>query len=274
MSRVTASWLAGCVLALGVVPLARGAAIPNGVQWNFLGTASVTLDDPTCCQPTISDGQQVFGTLTIVNPLPANPFVVSIAVNVYSVDGTQLLLSMGALTGGSGDSIGKQDGQPPVPGDAGGPDVLSFTHQYVDSFARPRAEIGFQNPWDLGFVPADGLSLVDQDGVAWSGVNPRTGDIFPDTAPDASLFETRVLGLSATAQKFPDATTFSNVSISVQIDQFLPEPGVTPLLAAAILALAARRATTQILLRSSAARSPRTDRARARRDSAAPVTRG
>jgi hypothetical protein len=245
MPRVTASWLAGCVFVLGMVPLAQGAAIPNGVQWNFLGTASVTLDDPNCCQPAISDGQKVLGTLTVVYPFPlTNPFLVSMAVNVYSLDGTQLLLSMSAMR--PGDSINEVNGGPAVPGDAGGPDELQFSHDYIGS-APAAAEIGLQAPWSYWDIPSDGLNLIDLDGTAWSGVNPRTGDILPDTPPDASLFETRVLGFGAPVAKFPDASTVSNVSISVQIDQFLPEPGVTPLLAAAVLALAARRAVTQRL---------------------------
>ena len=248
MTRMTASWLAAWALMLAMVPLAQAEPIPNGVQWNFLGTASVSITDPTCCQPTISDGQKVFGTLTVVNPLPANPYVVDVAFNVYSLDGAQLLLSTkGCRCGGGGpDFIVDQDGHPPVPGDAGGPDKFVFGRDYSGGGSQQViAEIGFQPPWSLWDIPSDGVSLVDSDGTAWSGVNPRTGYILPDTPPDASVFETRSFRLFAPAADYTGRS--SDIVITVQIDQFLPEPGVTPLLAAALLVLAARRAVTQRL---------------------------
>ena len=231
--------LLGGLFAFGLASLAHGAPVDGGVQWYFLGTASVSVSDPTCCQPLISDGQQVFGSLTITSERPP-PFpselLSNVFLDIYSLDGAPLLIGTFGSWGLS--EVGKQDGQPAVPGGAAAtPDVLSFAHNYVNQDPIVN-ELRLQPPWQLFPDPYAYFSLIDQDGVAWSGLNPRTGDIFPDTPPDASLFETRQLALNLRVARF-DLGLYGSVPTTIQIDQFLPEPGVTALLAATFFALVA-----------------------------------
>src|SRR5262249_54451027 len=100
-----------------------------------------------------------------------------------------------------------------------------------------------QPGWGPVFGPDSSFNLTDQDGVAWSGINPRTGGVLPDTPPDASLFETRQVRPSGTLGN-EGFTKRADFAITIQFDQFVPEPGVTALLAAGLLVLAARRLST------------------------------
>ena len=242
--REAASWLLVSIVALGLASAARAATLPNTVRWNFVATASVGLGDPTCCQPVVSDGEKVFGSLLVTDyPYPPNPSTVAtdMAVDVYTLDGTQHLF--GFSTAFIEGQFSKLDGQPGV-----GPDQLGFFHVYIDD--SPAAAIGVQPGWNVNCCWDVQFRLIDQDGTAWSGINPRTGDILPDTPPDATLFETREIVLAGFLVPPGSTNPTTSAGISFHIDQFLPEPGVTPLLGAALLALAA--------LTASAARSPRT----------------
>jgi hypothetical protein len=238
MTRVTASWLAACVVSLAFASFARAAQIPGGTRWDFLGTASVTDGPAGCCQPAIQDGEQVFGSITVTYfpPPPSAPDLKLpvVSVDVLSLDGTQHLLSM------SGSALSQEvtetNGEPPIPGSrVGSPDQLKFFHPYIDGHDIVAMEIGLQPGFEIVHDPDASFALVDQDGTAWtSAINPRTGDFLPDTPPSADSFETRALTLVGPVGPGSDAEV-----ITVQIDQFLPEPGVSSLLGAELLGLAA-----------------------------------
>jgi hypothetical protein len=234
MTRVSgASWLAS-IVALGIASVADGATLPNTVQWNFVGTASVVIGDPACCQPVVSDGQQVLGSLTVTNSFfPPNPAIVAsnATVDVFSLDGTQHLLGV-SFSFVSGE-VAMSDGQPAVPGSAGSPDELLLLHPYVDGHDIVAAEIGLQPGWELIHDPQASFELIDQDGLAWSGVDPQTGVFLTNKPPDASLFETRQLELAVPVNTTPALGT--DAIITIHVDQFLPEPEIGPLVSAALM---------------------------------------
>ncbi len=110
------------------------------------------------------------------------------------------------------------------------------------------------------------LWFVDDEGTAWSGLNPRTGFILPDYAPDAPVFERAEIVIQYEPVELNLGDEVRG-TITIHIDRFpVPEPGAAELALAALTGLAA--------LRASAARSPRSRRACARGSCAARVTPG
>jgi hypothetical protein len=238
--RRVASWLAIPFVTLGLglalASSAGAAAIPDGVQWSFVGTVSVSGPTNGCCQPVFSQGEQVTGTLTIEDlPTPSPAVMFAVGVDITSSSGQHVGGGI-SYTGPERSYPLEKDG---VPGST--PDQLIFNESIVDSGGPITATLGLQPGWTLFPDPSAYFELVDQDGTAWAGVNPRTGDIFPDSPPDISKFESAffVIGGSAVGPG-PDYLQDA-ASIRVDITRFVPEPASGALALLALVSFAARR---------------------------------
>jgi hypothetical protein len=240
IARFMTSALAGLAIAL---TSARAPADAIQIEWDFVGTVHWSGDYSQCCVPTFpADGSQVTGKMVFLYQVggPGREYNAS-------VDGYESSLSASGF-------CCTTDGAP------GSPDQLS-TLEYLGNVPP---EFGVQPGWSPGGLTQAAIHLIDLDGVAF-GPNPRTGDVIPDHPPADGVFETANFSL------FEDFSSDANPSgpresfaITVTMDHWLPEPGAAALALTGLAALLA--------LRPSAARSPRSGRGRARRDSGDPVT--
>lgn len=223
-----ASQLFALMVGLELAPSAGAFPIAGGVQWNFVGRVTVTGDAGGCCQPTFVEGESVTGSLVMRNqPTPSGAPDFSAGVEVTSSDGHQMGAG-GSVLESYLEVFHRQDG---VPGQT--PDEFAFGIPLVDSFFT--GPLGLQPGWIFFPDPSAYFELVAPDGAAWSGINPRTGDIFPDRPPDISHFSSAFFVLGGGTMGPAPAYASDSVAIRVDITRFVPEPGL--LLAVSALAL-------------------------------------
>ena len=219
--------ITGCLVAGS----ASALPIQDGAYWPFRGTVTtVSVDhDLGCCDLKLAEGDTVYGSVTATRP---SNLGFTAASATFQVPG-------GAFWGAFGSPALVTDGMGPPPGTAIiDPDTLQGGSA-LDTEFLPGARPG----WSLEF--GDGsFSLIDYDGTAWSGINPRTGQFFPDYAPSASEFELARITFHLNA--VDESAQTQAFTIEVHIDEFLdprpvPEPSLA-LLALISSAAAVRRA--------------------------------
>ena len=231
MTRRLSTWFVFLLILISAA-VSRAFSIPAGVQWTFEGTVHVTGDLSGCCAPELSDGEHVTGSLSMLHPPPglSGPEVATATVQIpgggsLSFSGVQ-----------PGDIIIGLDGAP------GSPDELELAMLPPDVWS-PRGQLetilGLPPSLFIENDPSLGFLLLDSDGTAWSGINPRTGDIFPDAPPDISLFETAQL--ESSFRIVNNTLLVASGSLLVQIDRFVPEPNVSWLAVASLAALVVAR---------------------------------
>lgn len=212
--------LIGLLLGLGLSSSGRAAPTADGVVYTFQGTvASISGSLTTCCDLAFDVGDLVTGAMQLNT--------VGGGARVYAVF-VDLPLGGVVATGSVGPFV--LDGAP------GSTDRI----RAVGIWSNSGAIVNLQPGFILGSV-GGGFDLIDLDGIAWSGVNPRTGDIPPDYAPALSVFET--------AEVFFDISTFGpggieqSGTIHIQLTALdVPEPTAALLALAALVAVASRRA--------------------------------
>jgi hypothetical protein len=213
------SVLAVCLSFAGVTANAHAAAIDGGVEWSFSGTViSVpdSLNTSGCCDLAYSVGQIVTGSIVLTGAPPTA--IASVQLDVP----------------GAAQEVFSEPNPPRQDGSGGSPDTLTVFNILRNSgLGILRLSPG----WSV--FEADGtLSLIAPSGNAWNGINPRTGDIFPDTPPDPALLTTRDITLNLFAFETGGAQVGGQVQI--RIDAF-PEPGAGALVLAGLVGLAAAR---------------------------------
>jgi len=242
------------LLGLFAVPAIPAAAYPIefpgevGVRWPFRGTiTSLTVqNDLGCCDLNVALGDTVFGNVELRTVIgqPIQYASATFEVPGHGVDGAGSFNSLDLA-----DNNGPPLGFPPSLVTA---DRFGFASERDPG--QPTALVDLHTGWSTYFSPQS-LNLVDFQGSAWTGVNPRTGQVLPDYAPLASDFETAEIVLSITATSGLQSQTFNFV---IHIDEFIdpvPEPPSAPLALAGLALVAA--------LRSSAAGARRAGRAAA-----------
>jgi hypothetical protein len=213
--------LAVCLAFAGLTTDARGVPLGDGaVLWAFSGTViSVpdSLNTSGCCNLAYRVGQTVTGSLTLAGAPPTANAIVRL-----DVPGQEQELFSEA-------NPSRQDGS------GGSPDTLTV----FNILSHGGLGILQLNPgWSV--FEADGtLSLVAPSGNAWNGINPGTGDVFPNTPPDPALFTTREIDLNLFAI---NSGVQVGGEVRIMINAF-PEPGASVLALAGSIGLAAARRT-------------------------------
>ena len=236
-------------LCLFVVPALPSAAYPIefpngevGVRWPFRGTiTSLTVsNDFGCCDLNVALGQTVFGNVEyrVDFTFYGYPYP-----NFQSTSATFEIPGHGVDGARTFSSPQVTDGPPPPPPPGFPPTVadedrFSFG-QYRDP-GEPTALVNLHPDWTTMYSWQT-LNLVDVQGSAWTGVNPRIGNALPDYAPPASAFETAeiVININAT---YGYGLRDQIYSFTIHIDEFLvPEPGAAALALAGLVLLALTR---------------------------------
>jgi len=213
------SLLAVCLTFAGLTTNAHAAAIDGGVQWSFSATViSVpdSLNTSGCCDLAYSVGQIVTGSIILAGAPPTA--IASVQLDVP----------------GAAQEVFSEPNPPRQDGSGGSADTLTvFNILSHSGLGILRLSPG----WSV--FEADGtLSLIAPSGNAWNGINPRTGDIFPDTPPDPALLATRDITLNLFALS-PGGVQVGG-QVLIRINAF-PEPGSAALILAALLGLGAAR---------------------------------
>jgi hypothetical protein len=222
-----------------------------GVYWPFRGTVTALSlpSDAACCDPNIALGDTVFGAVQMISSVnyPA----------ARSASATFQLPEGGTVGAGSCCEVTVRNGTPPPPGfPPGDPDSFAAGS---GQFGGTTALIDFRPGWHFD-TGTSVFARVDVHGVAWSTINPRTGEYLPDYAPPASLFETAEITIYGSV--INESSEFEGFGVVVHIDEFQdPRPVPEPQLAL-------------LALKSSAAAVRRSGRAAARASSAAGASPG
>jgi hypothetical protein len=228
--RLASALSVGFVLAGVCVRDAFAVPTDYGVEWAFVGTVvdvPSSLSTSGCCNVVYGLGDTVTG---------------SIQLQAAALGGSLGSVHMD-LPGGGQVSWSSDSGSPAHDGSGGNPDTVSIFNVLGDGELVMHTQPG----WAI--FEADGLlSLIDVDGTAWTGLNPRTGDVPPDYPPDISVFETHEIDLNLFAFSLTGGTEQPGGQLRIRIDGFpvpAPEPGTGVLALAALAGLAAVRSSAR-----------------------------